>query len=724
VASCRGVVGPSGLNFRTVIGLALFGCSSPPPLQSPASVPNDVRVHQSEHRPKLVKLEREGDPRPALAAAVLHGFDTTTGHVWAKEVQRRLAAAGVEAKLRAFPTGLLVSITLGAAAKPVNPVTALRDALQAVPIKPVANPAGWDNCGMALNNTQVATTPGHSNIVLGAVGNKQALDRITTWYNTTAEWLPGAGPTIAWPETDAVRSEPAAGMGEIVVARRTPLRSRTVQAAYEVGDPDSTLGLIAHSFPGKWRVLEAHSNYMPGGACLTVRLQGQEKTTPTEAAHVARAVATELDWVLTEQTSDEDPRLTVLEGFTATDAAERAAWLSAVELVPLGKESTSFVHYRGPMSDIREFAQHFDGESKFSAIPVATSDEPGQGHVWAALVNRCALQQEDDGSAGHTWSVLHAVAESEPSRRALQATATAAHVGLTVSHTSRAPGAEDAVAETLGRGILRFHRDSTRVAELRAAVAARMHKVPTWSFALKLATGGHPSWLSGVPTEESLLALAPTSARRALELFVQGPLELKVLTSRGSAQAARMVRRLSHLLSGLRQRATPCLPPSSRLQQLPVSGEYWLQAPQGSPAVLLYLLDARFAPIVREVARLLRQPGGWLERSLPKTEFPTHVATSGLGSSATLSALAFTIAAENDEQLSRTVAQVRELIRRLTVGNLGQTARAEPNDEALPEQRLELLSNQGVDESALLNELLGRALPAATVVYVKPVQNN
>jgi hypothetical protein len=455
-----------------------------------------------------------------------------------------------------------------------------------------------------------------------------------------------------------------------------------------------------------------------------VRLQSEEAAGPAQAARVAHAVATELDWVLKEQTGDEDPRVVALEAFTAQEAAERAAWLSAVELRPLGADSSSFVAYRGPRGETKDFSKGWTEKHTSTPLPLVTHDQPGHGHVWASLVSGCAVQHEDESTAGHVWSALKAATTRGNDRQSVQASTMLGQVGLLGAQSSRTAGAEDALAEQLARSLLRFHRDATGISELRSELAASLPKVPTWTFALQISTSGHPSWLTGLPTEKSLLTLAPDSARQALELFAGSPLELDVLTTQGAPQGHRLAARLGHLLSGLREQSFPCLPPSSRVQRMPASGEYAVEAPVGTPAVLMYVLDGRFAGAVRRVATTLGRPGGWLERSLPAATFQVRVSSSGLGSSTTLSALAFSIAAESDEQLTNTVAQVRELVRRLTVANLGPGLGADPVQELSPQERMDRLFRTVSDESALLDELLSRALATAPLIYVKPIQSN
>ncbi len=726
------VVRPRALKLWTLlpvlgcVELLSLGCTSATQPKSAPLVSSDVKVHQSEARPKLVKLERSGDPLPALAAAFLHGLDAGSSQGWAKQLQARLVATGLQASVRSFATGTVISFPLGPSGSGVNPIEVLRDAMQTGALTATRNTLAPDVCGMTVDTSAGATSAaGFSNVVLGVVGEAQALDRVTTWYNAAGEWAPGKQPEFRWPTVDAVRSEPGTGPAEVVVARRTPERARSMQAAYAVGEGDSTFSLLAHSFPGRWRILESQSNYEPGGACVAVRLQSQTPTSPMQAARAARALASELEWILTEETDDQDPRLVALEAKTSQEAAERAAWLSAVELVPVGKETTSFAQYRGPRGDTKEFATQWAERAPTDPLALESNNEPGQGHVWASLVSPCAVQHEDESTAGHAWSALMAAVKTSPSQRqVLQASTTLGQVGLVAAQSSRLAGAEDRTAETLARSLLLFHRDSSAISELRTEIAAGLPSAPTWSLALKLATGGHPSWLTALPIEQSLTGLSPETARQAVESFVGSPLALRVLSTQGPAQAQRLAARLTHLLSGLRQRSFSCLAPSARRELVPPSGEYGVGAPVGTPAVLLYVLDGRFASAVRRVANALQRSGGWLERSVPAGVFQVHVSAAGLGSTTTLSALAFTITADSDEHLSGSVSQLRELVQRLTLANLGLANPTDLDPPVLPEQRLNPAISTSSEENALLNELLTRALPTAATVYVKPVQSN
>src|SRR5690606_14301518 len=128
--------------------------------------------------------------------------------------------------------------------------------------------------------------------------------------------------------------------------RRTRMRAKVAPAARYAGAPDSTLLLLAGSYPGGWRLVQTHSSYVPGGGCLAVRLVGSA-TQPLLAARAAKAVGNELDWILNEQVEEEDPRLTVLEAVTPEEAATRAAWMTLTEPTGADATDTSFVHYAG-----------------------------------------------------------------------------------------------------------------------------------------------------------------------------------------------------------------------------------------------------------------------------------------------------------------------------------------------------------------------------------------
>src|SRR5690606_17804783 len=118
-------------------------------------------------------------------------------------------------------------------------------------------------------------------------------------------------------------------------------------------------------------------------------------------------------------------------------------------------------------------------------------------------------------------------------------------------------------------------------------------------------------------------------------------------------------RRLDHLLSGLRDPNASC--PLAK-ETPTISGEYEIESEDGSPAVLLYMADARFALATRTLAAALNQPGGWLDTAVNSTTLSARARAVGLGSPSTVAGLGISLVAADQDALTRGIAQVRGLI--------------------------------------------------------------
>src|SRR5690606_7368395 len=230
--------------------------------------------------------------------------------------------------------------------------------------------------------------------------------------------------------------------------------------------------------------------------------------------------------------------------------------------------------------------------------------------------------------------------------------------GLLGWQATHEPGAEDRLAEGLARSLLEAMQTPALASGLVRQPDGDLD-TPPWTLALTLATNGHPSWLSQRSTPQSRALFDGTALEASRRQFATGPLQLRVLTNHGPAQASRLTARLTHLLSGVHTSNAPC--PNASVGQTPSpAGEYEIATSELVPAVALYVVDRRFARAVRQLADGLNQPGGWLRRAVEP--LGARVTAIGLGAPSTMAALGFTIGADSREIMDAALGQLRTLV--------------------------------------------------------------
>lgn len=685
-----------------LICVATPSCSDAPPPASPRSDVREVYVHRADDKPDFIKLERDGDPNAALAAAYVHGASAKTSRALARRVTEHLTRQGFVASVTPTDAAILVGISVDGALQGKNPVTALTAALDAGFRQPLPKPEDENTalsspCGSGTILAS-AVAPGHQNVVLAAVGTAARLTALQAAYEKQT-WPSGDAPALGLPQTDEFVASSAPEPASLVVAVRTPLRQRVLPAARTVGAPDSLLGLLSRSHPGRWLVRSSHASFVPGGGCLSVHLEAQQSVAPLYAARAAKAIARELEWTLAESVADEDPRFNVLEAPSAEDAALRAAWEAATARShSANAKASTFMHYRGNATN-DAWQNLVQADTPKLALPLTAIDERGQGRVWAALTHGCPLLQEDNTSAGHTAAGLLAAAGLSGERTSVFSSWP--HLGLVAWQPTPTSGAEDQAAESIARGLLRTLNDPGLVNQVLPGPELLLDS-PTWTLALTLATSGHPSWLSQRSTPQSRALLDAGSLEAAVRRFAAGPLQLSVLTNHGQTQAERLSARLGHLLSGLYDPGASCSEPATAQNPAP-AGEYEVGSEGATDAVALYVVNRRFAHAVRQLATALNQPGGWLRRAL--APLGAQVTAIGLGSPDTLAGLGFTVSAESPEVVDAALAQLRVLIADLGRAPLASlTAQASQSKTRDPAARL----------ADLLDQTKSSEAPAAT----------
>jgi hypothetical protein len=717
--------------FVVPLAFVMVACTDAPPPQSPSSDLRDVQVHRADDKPDFVKLERLGDPSVGVAAAYVHGASPAVSTSLAAAALEHLLAAGYTAAVTPTDAAVIVSVSLTAQARIRGTIGAIRAALAAghAQVRTVnweahPKPASRHTpCGIGTSNL-VAAAPGHTNTVLAAVGSDAVLTHLQSDYEQTSAWAAGLASDAPLPTQDEFVATIGPDPAELVVGVRTAARQRVLPAARRIGGPDSLLSLLAQSHNGAWQLMSTHGAFIPGGGCLSVQLTARESATALDAARAAHAIQRELRWVLAEEVQDEDPRFNVLDATSAEEAAQRAAWEAVTARnYDASATSSAFVAHRGPNVDVNKWRHLLLAEAEPTPFPQFTRDERGQGRTWALLTNPCPTTVEDTSTAGFSAASILAASRVVPQAQ-LEAYTSWEHSGLLSWRSTRAPGAEDHIAESLARGILEVLANPA-VAALVARDATNNFDRPQWNLALTLATNGHPSWLSQRSTPQSRALFDADALVRAMRRFTRGPLQLAVLTNQGSEQAVRLNTRLAHLLSGVYSQGSECLP--ADLGQSPAPpGEYDVEAVGPPEAVLLYVVDQRYSSAVKHLAFALNQPKGWLSRAIEPLGATARAV--GLGTPATLAALGLSITADDRDTMAKAIAQARTLISELAQAPPSSLPSARPKPKPTPRDRLvELLPGSsisaasGTPREAGVQELITEGLTERRLFVVRPL---
>jgi hypothetical protein len=100
-----------------IAATASLGCGAAPAQPPKPRVAAGLQVRAPHDGPRLVLLEREGDPEAALAVALAGEFDAATSAALEGLLAARLRKAGVVAELTGSATGLVLALRVADAAK-------------------------------------------------------------------------------------------------------------------------------------------------------------------------------------------------------------------------------------------------------------------------------------------------------------------------------------------------------------------------------------------------------------------------------------------------------------------------------------------------------------------------------------------------------------------------------------------------------------------------------
>lgn len=459
------------LALSLALVLAACGGRGPTPPGEPRRPGLAIRSLPS--RPSLSLVEREGDPRPALALSVATGLGSSETSALGSVLEARVTAAGLDAELllgrgsfhlrahvdarsarpllealaRAMSTPIQHgSPELGRAkaresalrrhaleARELSGVAACTGELALVPGEPTLDPASVEGARrLEALRAEVLTS---SRVALGAVGPHAFIEEVIEGLRATEGW-PAAG-TKAPP---LLTKDAGAGFGAYPLAHHSsraakldlavtvPSAARAVSAAEHLGRPSGELAARLAALPGRWTLERATGVAWQRGGCVALSLRasevGGEDLAPRELARALVVAEREIEAAAQREHDAGEPLRRVLAASDARDAASQAAWWAlagdgegpSVKAVALGVGTST----KGPSAravDVGALTRRVEQErarlaSEPPALEQRAAIERGQGGVWVALGSPCAPATE----SASQWGAAALVALGAPAR--------------------------------------------------------------------------------------------------------------------------------------------------------------------------------------------------------------------------------------------------------------------------------------------------------------------
>lgn len=669
---------------------------------SAAEMPR-VELRTLDDRPALGLVQRDGDPKGAVALAIAHDFGSEASVSLSALLVSRLGKAGFrEVRARAHGLGLSVA-TLATPAEATRFVQAASAALASpvgagerlgertrVPTLRSAAEAAVHACsgelGIAANPSP---GPADANALerwrgrlrsaraasFAAVGARPLLDAVVAAVAAGDKWSNDPGPTDPWPDADAVGSASSAER-RLSIAYRVADPARALEVANALGTPGSTLSERLGSLEGTFLVERVVATTRVRGACLRVDVRAPAAA--PAASQLARAVVVvddearrELDAAKGAAASLDEA---VLRPAHPAEAAGAAAWRALIGRERSGSTRRA-VSWQGVTQGedfARAVATHEAARGR-AALERRVRLEAGQGELWALVASPCGTAAESSDDAGIHDVVLRALSAKGSAGVGLEPWITPDAVGV-LAHSPRATAHESAdeharrVGEALGRA-LATPLTGSDVAEAKSDLLQEIGPAGQRGYfvALDATSGGHPSWLDPRGTWRSVSGSPTESADARRRLWLSGPLRLAVLANVKGEQAESLGASLERWLRPLRGEPSAC-PSGTRSA---INGEQTVEvaSAEHARALVAYPIAASARSEAEWTAFLANRPGGWLEQALRGVgESRARAAVLGGRLSA---ALLIEIQCPEAERAAA-LGQVRALVQRLAKGDASE----------------------------------------------------
>ncbi len=430
----------------------------------------------AEGRPPVVVVERDGDPRGAVALAVsTEGIAPERGAApavaLAAIVEARLAAGGVrdvhvvpsfdgyrvralvggDAEGAAFAAGVRIALLAPVDAAAASSAAEKLDALTRRPIADVALadaarctgdavslPDGGGAPSLAEIESWRATAHRLGRIVLGTAGSDSLARAVAAAVAQGGAWPAATPPLIPTPADgrtlvyDAGRTL-TPGSARATIVMHTAKATRAVAAATELGDPDGPLASRLRALDAPAVVLSVVATaHAIGGCVAAVIALAPHDLSVDVSGRIATAVALARQEIAVEvsETASDAPLAPAIAARAGDprDAAERAAWWSLSRDAPDGATAISIAvgvaagrdaePTDSPNARAEQIVSDLDRAIVAWQAPVVESKtrvERGQGELWLLVGSPCGMASEGDDDAG--LGSLVALAAANHARR-------------------------------------------------------------------------------------------------------------------------------------------------------------------------------------------------------------------------------------------------------------------------------------------------------------------
>ena len=376
------------------IGAALVACGpGAAPGGSGAAIPGQlvrpregsvgrIEVRRIDARPRLTLVTRDGDPTPAIVAAVATDLGPVLTTALAAMVEARLIAAGFAVDTRVDASAFRVRLALAdparaaafftalaqAFARPIAPnspelalassrllalkrnpfdapemlaVAGCTGALGVAPGDRGADPARSADDARALEIARAqALHAGRT--AIAAVGPASFTAAVAAGLGESAGFPVGDAAPDAWPTgetTSAFTAPPVDHRGaRLTLAVRVADPEAAVSAAERLGAADSPLVARLHALAQPWRVLDVSGVARPSGGCVSVTIEGAARppgaTIESVAAQAGALVRAEITAEISLAAGSSVSGRQILTAADPRDAAARAAWWSLAAASP------------------------------------------------------------------------------------------------------------------------------------------------------------------------------------------------------------------------------------------------------------------------------------------------------------------------------------------------------------------------------------------------------
>jgi hypothetical protein len=437
------------LGLTTACGGASGGGSriSEAPFGKTAAATARIEARDADGRPRLTLVDRDGDPSPGLSVAVVTGAGGRVTLDLALVVEDRLQAAGVTVARRVDRDAFFMSTYLGtgdvrffelvraALAAPIAEAELARAeahvaALGPLPTEP-AELAEVHRCvgRLAVRDERAPQLADVENARKAAFARRRAAFALvgpaSVAEGAEKAWLASA----AWPEGASFQPAPPtapAEVGRSVALGRGSARieialgvgdaRQAAAAAEDIGRPSSPLRAKLSRLPVPFSLDEIGGVAQPQGGCLYITATSRSGDAggdlPLAVAQAAGVAEAELAWAVSGPLDEGAATRQVTGATDAAQASTIAAWwsLSTPRDAKAPVVAAALFDAEAADATLAAARDKLARPPSPARIPskVESRVEAGQGEMWIALGDACALVEE----APHLWGTASLVALS------------------------------------------------------------------------------------------------------------------------------------------------------------------------------------------------------------------------------------------------------------------------------------------------------------------------